>query len=78
MKSDEGELDLLQDVGGFGGPDEGFGVVVVMVDVVEDRCDQLLDTVKDSAAQPIFGQVAEEAFYHMQTKTLPSTEMRLW
>ena len=61
-------LDLLEYVGCLGGPDEGFGVVVVMVDVVEDRCDQLLDTAKDSAAQTIFGQVAEEALHHVQPR----------
>jgi hypothetical protein len=54
MKSGAGELDLLQDVAGFGGPDEGFGVVVVMVDVVEDRCYQFLDTAKHSAPQSIY------------------------
>ena len=44
MKSAAGALDLLQDVGGFGDPDEGFGLVIVMVDIFEDGVDQLLDT----------------------------------
>jgi hypothetical protein len=39
-----------------------------MIDVVEDRCDQLLHTAKVSAAQAIFGQVAEEALHHVQPR----------
>jgi hypothetical protein len=54
-------FDLFQYVGSFGGPDKGFGTVVVMVDMVEDRGDQILDTAKDSPAQAIFGQVAGSA-----------------
>jgi hypothetical protein len=51
MKGRAGALDLLQDVGCFGGPDEGLGMVVVVVDVVEDGRDQLLDIAEDSTAQ---------------------------
>jgi hypothetical protein len=39
--------------------------IVAMVDVVEAGCDRLLDTAEDSAAQTIFGQVAEEALQHV-------------
>jgi hypothetical protein len=36
MEGGASALDFLQDVGGFSGPYEGLGVLVVMVDVVED------------------------------------------
>src|ERR1019366_897945 len=68
MKCSAGALDLLQYVGCLGAPDEGLRFVVVMIDVVEDRCDQLLHTAKVSAAQAIFGQVAEEALHHVQPR----------
>ena len=32
-----------------------------MVDVVEDGCDQILDTAKDFLALAAFGQIAEDA-----------------
>jgi hypothetical protein len=44
MEGSAGALDRLQYVGRLGGPDEGLGVVVVLVDVLEDGFDQLLDT----------------------------------
>jgi len=60
-----GALYLLQDISGFGGPDERPGVCVVMVDVVKDSEDQILDTMKHSATQAVFGQIAEKAFHHV-------------
>ena len=75
MKGGACALDLLQYVGCLAGPDEGFGVVVVMVDVVEDRCDQLLDTGKDFVAQAIFSQVAEEALHHVQPRAASRREV---
>ena len=59
MQGRPSALDLLQDVGGLGGPDEGFGVVVVMDDVVEDRGNQFLDAAKDSPAQAVFGPACQ-------------------
>ena len=48
-----------------------------MVDVVEDRCDQLLDAAKHSAPQAIFGQVAEELFYHVQPRATGGREVHV-
>jgi hypothetical protein len=31
---------FFEDVGGFGGPDEGLGILIVAVDVVSDSHDQ--------------------------------------
>jgi len=66
MKSRKGTFDLLEDVGGFGGPYEGLGVLVVTVDIFVDSCDQFLDAAKDPAAQAVLGQIAEEALHHIQ------------
>ena len=63
MEGRAGALDLLQYVGSFGGPDEGFGIVVVVIDVVEDRRDQILDAAKDPAAQAVGCEVAEETLH---------------
>ena len=49
MQGRSSTLDLLQDVGGLGCPDEGFWVFVVMVDLIKDRRNQLLDAAEGSA-----------------------------
>jgi len=65
MKRGSGTLDLFQDVGGLCGPDEGFGMFVVMVDVLANGLDQFFDAAEDAAAQSILSQIAEEAFHHV-------------
>ena len=50
--------DFFQDVYGLGGPDEGFGVLIVAVDVVADGHDELFGVLEDAAPQPVFGQIA--------------------
>src|ERR1035441_3508918 len=77
MKSGASALDLLQDVGGFSGPDEWLGVFVVMIDVVEHGADQFLHAAKGCAAQAILRQVAEEAFYHVQPRTAGRREVHM-
>ena len=47
-----------------------------MVDIVEDRGDQILDTAKDSPAQSIFGQVAEKALHHVQLTCTPESAQK--
>ena len=42
-------FNLLQDVGGFRGPDEGLWVLIVAVDVFVDCGDQLFDAAEDAA-----------------------------
>jgi len=44
-------FDLLQDVSRFGGPDEGFGLNVVLFDVSEDGLVKLLDAGEDSTPE---------------------------
>jgi len=66
MKSSAGAFDLLQDVGSSGCPDRGLWVVDRMIDVVEDRRNQILDTAKYSPAQAILCRIAEEGLDHVQ------------
>ena len=77
MQGRPSTLDLLQDVGGLGCPDEGFWVFVVMVDVIKDRRNQLLDAAEDSAAQAVFRQVAEESFDHIQPRATGGREVHV-
>ncbi len=42
--------------------DEGFWILVVLVDVVTDGHDELFEVFEDAAPQLVLGQVAEEAF----------------
>jgi hypothetical protein len=43
MKNDASVLDLFEDVSGLGGPDEGFWVFIVVIDVDVDGSDEFLD-----------------------------------
>ena len=72
-----GALDLGEDVGGLGGPDEGLGVLVVLFDVALDRCDQLWDITKDAAPQTVLGEVAEESLDHVQPRRARRREMEV-
>ena len=49
IKCAAGALDLLEDIGGFGGPDEGFGILVMFVDVLTDGRDEFFGVMKDAA-----------------------------
>ena len=50
----------------FCGPDKRLGVEVVSVDVVSDGCDELFEVLEDAALELVLGQVAEEAFDHVE------------
>ena len=69
-----GPLDLCQDVGGAGGPDEGLGIFVVTVDIVPDRQDELLQIAKHATAQPVLSEVAEEALHHVEPRRTGRSE----
>jgi hypothetical protein len=59
-------LDLFEDVVGFCGPDEGFGLAVVLFDIGEDRLLKVFDAGKDAATELVLGEVAEEALDHVE------------
>ena len=50
MKGGATALDLFKSVGGGGGPDEGFGLAVVLSDVVVNGSDELVDATKDAGS----------------------------
>jgi hypothetical protein len=58
--------DFFEDVGSFGGPDEGLWILVVVVDVVADGQDELFEVAEDAAPQLVLCQVTEEAFNHIE------------
>lgn len=48
-------LDLFENAGDPGCPYEGFGMVVVLVDVLANCGDQLLNIPEDAVAEPVPG-----------------------
>jgi len=72
----KGAFDILQDIRGFCGPDEGFRLVVMLVDVGVDRRDQFFDIAKHAAPESMFGQIAEEALQHVQPGSAGGREVQ--
>ena len=70
-------LNLLQDVGSCGGPDKRLGVFVVLVNVIKEGGDQFLNATKHPAAQAGFGQIAKEAFHHVQPRATGGREVHV-
>src|SRR6185437_6995174 len=71
-----GALDLFEDVGGFRGPDERLGLIVVLVDVSTDGHDQLLDIAEgtSSQARPINLTLEERSVLeqHSRARSMPA------
>jgi hypothetical protein len=72
-----GPLDLFQDVGRLSRPNERLRISVVVVDIVADRGDQFLHVMKDAAADSLVGEVAKEAFHHVQPRTTGRREVHV-
>ena len=60
--------DFFQDVRCFCRPDDGFWILIVAIDVFSNGHDQLFEILEDAALEPVLGQVAEEAFHHIQPR----------
>ena len=75
IQSAAGTLDLFEDIGSLGGPDERLRAPVVLVDVLSDSHDQFFRIMKDTAPQAILCQVSEEAFHHIQPRTAGRREV---
>ena len=58
--------DFFKDVGCFGGPDEGFGILVVCVDVASYGGDELFEVLENASFELVLRQVSEEAFDHVE------------
>ena len=59
-------IDSGDDAVWFGGPDEGFGIVVGLGDEAVDGDMQVVDGAKDTAFQPPAGELGKEAFNCVQ------------
>jgi hypothetical protein len=59
MQRAAGAFDLFEDVGGACRPDEGFGVVVVTIDVISDGHDQFFQIAKHTEPQSVLSQVVD-------------------
>ena len=68
---------FFEDVGGAGGPDEGFGVFVMAVDVSSDGQDEFFEVAKDAAPQPVLREIAKEAFDHVQPRRAGGSEVQM-
>ena len=68
---------LLDDGGGFLGPDERGGVVVPPVDVATDVLDQGADRVEGTAANRLAGQDAEPGLDHVQPRGAGGSEVEV-
>src|SRR3984893_5907358 len=64
--------DLFQDIGGAGGPDEGLGFFVVAVGVSSNGQGEFFEVAKDTAPQPVLGEIAKKAFYHVEARRIDS------
>ena len=49
--------DFFEDGAGGSGPDERFGVGIVLSKIIHDRLLQVGDAVEDAAADPLFGDL---------------------
>src|SRR6266567_3053912 len=54
---------FLQNILGFGGPQKGLGMAVVLVNIVADRGLQFRHIMKHSAPHTFLGEIAEEPFH---------------
>jgi len=68
IQGSAGVFDLLQDIGGTGGPDEGFGALVVTVDISADSHDQLFQIAKDAEPRAVLREIAEETLHHVERR----------
>ena len=70
-------FDLLQDVGGFGRPNEWLGVDVVLRDVNFDGLDQFGDVGKATASDLFLSDVSKEALDHVEPGSTGRSEMNM-
>ena len=68
---------LLQDVRGFGRPNERLGVGVVLSDIDFDGLDQFGDISKATASDLFLSYVSKEAFDHVEPGSTGRSEMNM-
>ena len=62
IKRGVGAFDFLKDVGGGSGPDVGFGIGIVTVDIFNNGGNEIEDVAENAAANAVLGQVMKETF----------------
>ncbi len=77
MESTARALDLFEDVGGAGRPDEGFGIFGVTVDVTADRQEEFFQIAKHTAPQTVLSEVAEETLHHVEPRRAGGGEVHV-
>ena len=77
MKGAVGAGNFSEDVGGFGGPDEGLGIFVVAVDVSSNGQNEFFEIMEDAAPQPVLREIAKEAFHHVQPRRAGGREVQM-
>src|SRR5215472_12622589 len=70
-------LDLFQDIGGASRPDEGFGILVVTVDVIADHHKEFFQIAKHAATQLVLSEVAEETLHHVEPQRTSRSEVHV-
>ena len=68
-------LDLFQDIGGACRPEDGFGILVVTVDVIPDSQEEFFEIAKHSATQLVLGKVAEQTLHHVESPRTGRSEV---
>ncbi len=69
--------DLLQNLLGFLGPNKGFGVLVVKLDVLFDGSHQFRHALEHASSDSLAGQFAEETFHQVQPGRTRGREMKV-
>ena len=77
MSGGASALDLLQDVGSFGRPDEGLGIGVVARDVFFNGFDQLRDASEATTSELFMSQVSKESLDHVEPGSTGRSEMNV-
>lgn len=58
--------DFTEDFGGSLGPDVGFGMAVVVVEIVHDGLLQFVDAFEDAASDALSGDLGKEPLDHVE------------
>ena len=77
MSGGASTLDLLQDVGSFGGPDEGLWVGVVARNIFFNGFDQLRDAGEATTSELFLSQVSKEPLDHVEPRSTGRSEMNV-
>ena len=58
--------DFSEDLGGSLGPDVGFGIAIVVIEIVRDGLFEFIDALEDAAADAFSGDLGKESLDHVE------------